>query len=190
MKRIAVFIISLVFVLSLSACSSKQDSLKCVRENETPARLQCADYEVNIGKKAGGAKIIAELWQDGSCTESTPVMINEETKEIHITLSVDGFGNTEGGQGLNVQIDTDEKLGSMLTYFELPTQVSGYSFTDYDKNEVIEVNLDTEVILAAMAFDTGTGVRTLDCRNLADDPDYLSSYSCLLIIRSAFYPFI
>ncbi|MBS6195503.1 MAG: hypothetical protein KH828_07985 [Clostridiales bacterium] len=186
MKRIAAFIISLVLGFSLSACSGKHDTLKFVRENVTPARMQCADFEVNIGNEVGGAKIIAELWQDGACTESTPVIINDEIKEIHMMFSVDGFGKAEEVQGLNVQIDTNEKSGSLLTYFELPAQISGYSFTAYDKNEVIEVNPDEEVILAAMAFDTGAGVRTLDCRKLETDPDYLASYSCLLVIRSLF----
>lgn len=185
MKKTVELLSFLVLVFILSGCSRNQDSITFVKDNVTPGNLQCADFKVNIGKKVRGAKIIAELWQNGVCTESTPVIINDETKEIHIMISVDGFGTTKGVQGINTQIDTN-KLGSALAYFELPTQVLGYSFTAYNENEVIEINPDTEVILAAMGFDTGAGVRTLDCRNLEDNPDYLSSYSCLLIIRSSF----
>lgn len=179
MKRTVILIVSLVLAIALSACSAKQDSLKFVKEDVSSANLRRADFEVNIGKNVGGARIVAELWQNGACTESAPLIISDETKEIHFTLYVDGFGETEGVQGLNVQIDTNEMSDSVLTYFELPTQVLGHGFEAYNINEVIEVEADTEVILAAMAFDTGAGIRTLDCRTLAADSDYFSSYSCL-----------
>lgn len=164
----------------------QEDTLKFLKENVSPINTECADYEVNIGKNVGGATIIAELWQDGVCTQSSPVILNTQTSYLNISLLMDGFGTNEGIQGLNVQIDTNERVSSMLTYFELPSQVRGYSFTAYDNKEVIKVNAGEEHILAAMAFDLGSGVRSMDCTSLLEEPERVTSASCLLIVRAMF----
>lgn len=164
----------------------QEDTLKFLKENVSPINTECADYEVNIGKNVGGATIIAELWQDGVCTQSSPVILNTQTSYLNISLLMDGFGTNEGIQGLNVQIDTNERVSSMLTYFDLPSQVRGYSFTAYDNKEVIKVNAGEEHILAAMAFDLGSGVRSMDCTSLLEEPERVTSASCLLIVRAMF----
>lgn len=186
MKKILSLIIALMFAVTLTGCSGKQDSFKFVKEDGTQPNMQSVDYEVNIGNNVGSAKIVAEVWQDGVCTESTPVTLNKETEELHILFSVDGFEAEEGDKGVNVQIDTNGQSESEVTYFELPSKAMGYSFTSYGENEVIEANAETEAILAAMAFDTGEGVATLDCETLANSQDKIASYSCLLVIRSSF----
>lgn len=99
---------------------------------------------------------------------------------------MDGFGTNEGIHGLNVQIDTNERVSSMLTYFEFPSQVRGYSFTAYDNKEVIKVNAGEEHILVAMAFDLGDGVRSMDCTLLLKKPERLTFASCLFIVGAMF----
>lgn len=96
---------------------------------------------------------------------------------------VDEFGEEDGAKGLNVQIETDEASGSILTYFELPTETIGYSFTAYEDKEIMKVTAGEELLIGAMAFDTGDGVRTVDCRSLTDEPEKIKGYSCVLIIR-------
>ena len=164
----------------------QEDTLKFLKEDVSPINTEYADYEVNIGKNTNGATIIAELWQDGVCTQSSPVILNTQTSHLHISLLMDGLGTNEGIHGLNVQIDTNERVSSMLTYFELPSQVRGYSFAAYDNKEVIKVNAGEEHILAAMAFDLGDGVRSMDCASLLEEPERLTSVSCLLIVRAMF----
>lgn len=85
---------------------------------------------------------------------------------------------------MNVQISTNEQAGSIMTYFELPPQVIGYSFSAYEDNEIIQVNAREEQILAAMAFDVGSGVRSVDCTSLLAEPERLTSASCLLIVHA------
>lgn len=184
---IAVFtIICLGAAASYIANTKKQDTLKFIKENVSPTNIQHADYEVNIGKNVIGATIIAELWQDGVCTQSTPVVLSNQTNQLHITLLIDGYGTNEGVRSLNIQIDTNEQAGSVLTYFELSSQVRGYSFTAYEDKEVIKVNAGEEQILAAMAFDVGAGIRSMDCTSLLNESERLTSASCLLIVRATF----
>lgn len=180
------FITILALVICLAGCKSKQDTLKFIYENVGLPNKECASYEVNIGNKVGGANVVAELWQHGECTKSTPLILNNETAKIYISVLVDGFGAEDDTKGLNVQIETDEISGSILTYFELPTEIIGYSFTAYDDKEVINVTAGKELLLGAMAFDTGDGVRTVDCKSLIDEPEKIKDYSCILIIRAAF----
>ena len=37
-----------------------------------------------------------------------------------------------------------------------------------------------------MAFDTGTGVRSVSCERLSEDSEQLQEYACLLVIRASF----
>lgn len=195
MKKKKLFVLLLI-VIGIVIClgvgvnfvkkQKQEDTLKFLKENVSPTNTQCADYEVNIGKNTDSATIIAELWQDGVCTQSSPVILNTKTSYLHISLLMDGFGTNEGIHGLNVQIDTNERVSSMLTYFDLPSQVRGYSFTAYDNKEVIKVNAGEEHILVAMAFDLGDGVRSMDCTSLLEEPERVTSASCLLIVRATF----
>ncbi|MDE5803608.1 MAG: hypothetical protein K2I22_11880 [Lachnospiraceae bacterium] len=164
----------------------REDTLKFVKENVTPANMQCVDYEVNLGTNVGGATIIAELWQNGACTESLPVVLNSQNSQLQISFLVDGFGTNEGVQGLNIQIGMDDQADSALAFFELPSQVIGYSFAAYEDKEIIKVHAGEEHILAAMEFDVGDGVESIDCVSLLDEPERLTSDSCLLIVRATF----
>lgn len=99
---------------------------------------------------------------------------------------IEGFGKEDNTKNLNVQIETDEVSGSILTHFELPREVMGYSFTAYDDKEVLNVNAGDEMILSTVAFDTGAGVRTVDCKSLIEEAEKIKDYSCILIIRATF----
>lgn len=94
---------------------------------------------------------------------------------------------TDGAmKGVSVQLNTDEVSGSALTFFELPQKVLGYSFTAYEDRKIIDVHAGEEVLLCAMAFDTGTGVRSVSYERLSEDSEQLQEYACLLVIRASF----
>ena len=137
-------------------------------------------------RKVVGATVTADLWQDGECTEGTPLTINSGTKTIDISLLIDELWTENSPKALNVQIDTNELPGSVLTSFALPEEIIGYSFAAYNDREKIEVNPGEEVILCALAFDTGSGVRSVDCKSLIDEPGRIEGYSCIAVIRAAF----
>lgn len=197
MKRIISLLAAFVFLFALAGCSQEQDSLKFIRQNATPPRsiptdymemspdgTQTAEFELNIGNRADKGTIIAEFWREGVCQESPSVSIDGETKELHLSFLLNSHEKEEEGLW-SVEVDINTNKNSAITSFA-PLLVVGYSFSSYDRDEVIEVNPGTEVVLAAMAFDTGEGVRTLDCERLAAEPDIVSEHSCLLLIRASF----
>ena len=89
-------------------------------------------------------------------------------------------------KGVSVQLDTDEVSGSVLTFFALPQKALGYSFTAYEDRKIIDLHAGEEVLLCAVAFDTGTGVRSVSCERLSEDSEQLQEYACLLVIRASF----
>ena len=186
MKLKGIFLITFVLLISIVGCTGKQDTLKFIYENTGMPNKECALYEVNIGNEVHGATVVAELWRDGECTGSAPLTVNNETETISISFLIEGFGTEDNTKNLNVQIETDEVSGSILMQFELPQEVIGYSFTAYDDKEVLNVNAGDEMLLSAIAFDTGPGVRTVDCKSLIEEPEKIKDYSCILIIRAAF----
>lgn len=76
--------------------------------------------------------------------------------------------------------------GSVLTYFEIPQNVSGYLFEASEDKETFEVCAEDEVLLCAIAFDTGNGIRTVDCNSLIEYSERIKEYSCILVIRATF----
>lgn len=184
-RQICCFILALLIV-SLVGCTSKKDTIMFVQESADLPNMQCASYEVNIGNNVGGATVVAELWENGTYTESMPLTINNNTKKISCSLLIEGYGTENSAKGINVQIDTDEVSGSVLTYFEIPQNVSGYLFEAYEDKETFEVCAEDEVLLCAIAFDTGNGIRTVDCNSLIEYSERIKEYSCILVIRATF----
>lgn len=186
MKRIFYIILVAVLLGTMIACTEQKDTLTFVRNEAVPANMERADYSIQIGNAVGGAAVTAELWMDGECITSAPVIINSETKALHVLCRIDSSDAESETRGMQVQLDTDEKAGSLITYFDLPATVRGYSFTAYENGEVLEVSTDKDSILAALAFDIGSGVRSFDCKSDADDPDRVKSESCVVLIRASF----
>lgn len=183
MKR-SIFLI-LVLLISLFGCSDKQDTLKFNILNTAIHNKKYISYEMNIGNTVSKAVITSELWQNGECVKSDPLEADSIVKEIDISFLID-MNNSDGTKGLSIQIDTDDAIAADINYFELPKQANGYSFTAYKDGEVIEITADKDIILAALAFDTGDGVRTADCKAFTDEPEKLSEYSCISVIRMSF----
>lgn len=124
------------------------------------------------------------MWENGECTKSAPLTINDSTKTLSCIVRIDDNSSEKGGKGINVQIDTEGTAAALVAYFEADKDVLGYSFTAQREDEIIEVSPETEVILCSMAFDTGSGVRAVDCKALADEPGRLEEYSCILVVRA------
>ena len=186
MKKVVCFLGIFAIFASLTGCAGQKDTITFHSEWSSLANNKRASYDVSIGNKVGGATVTAELWQNGECTESTPLTLNIGTKTIDISLLIDELWTENAEKSLNVQIGTDEQSGSVLTAFPLPDDIIGYSFAAYNDREKIEINPGEEVMLCALAFDTGSGVRSVDCKSLTDEPGKLKEYSCIAVIRTAF----
>lgn len=170
--------------MALTGCGGQKDTLRFVYEKTGVPDQECVSYEVDIGREAGGAAVTAELWEDGACTASTPLTLGRETEELHISLLAEGRGTEK--DGLYVQMETGEVSGSILTYFALPAGWTGYSFSAYEDGDILPVHAGEEIVLAAMAFDTGDGVRSVSCPALTDGTETLEDEACVLVIRAAF----
>lgn len=179
------FLIGLLFVLA-TGCTPQKDTLKFIQGSANPFHTQSFSYEVKLGHQINGAAVAAELWQNGVCTESAPVLLPKETKKLACSLLIDRSETDGAMKGVSVQLDTDEASGSVLTFFELPRKVLGYSFTAYEDRKIIDIHAGEDVLLCAMAFDTGTGVRSVSYERLSEDSEQLQEYACLLVIRASF----
>lgn len=186
MRKFSSVIVVLSMLLLMNGCGGNTDSLRFKKGNASIPHMEMFSYELNMGNKVNSGTLTAELWQNGECSKSSPVILNSQTKEIGVSLLIDGYETDEAVKGLNVQIDTDEVSGSGLTRFEIPRDFKGYLFSAYEDNESMEISEENDLILAAMAFDTGDGVRSIDCRKLVSEPSALSCYSYILVIRAEF----
>lgn len=113
------FLIGLLFVLA-TGCTPQKDMLKFIQGSASPFHTQSFSYEMKLGHQVNSAAVDAELWQNGICTKSAPVLLPKETKKLACSLLIDRSEADGAAKGVSVQLDTDEASGSALTFFELP----------------------------------------------------------------------
>lgn len=185
-----IIIVSVITCMVVAICFltnpvKPQDSLELI-DRDTPAGANEAVYSASFGNQIHGGLIYAEQWSNGECVRSSPVMLTQNVEKIGIRTDV---RKEEGSSvGVDVQIDTYEGGGSFITYFAFPEANAflGWSFTARELNEPVTVTVKEDIILAAMAFDVGNGVRAFDCQTLESEPERLEDADYMIVIRACF----
>lgn len=143
-------------------------------------------YDIQLGNQVMSGEIYVEQWIDGTCVNSAPVVMTQYVDSIEITM---GNRRVDGASvGTDIRIETNQYGGSLLTYFAHPEDlnVKGWSFNGYEPDKKIKLTADKEVILAAMAFDCGNGVRTVDIKTLTAKPEILEKAENMIVVRAVF----
>ena len=168
----------LVAVCFLTDPLKPDDSIKLTERHDSMVQ-----YSVDL-ETIGSGSLYAEQWVNGTCVRSAPVTMTELVQDIQITMNE----RREDGSitGIDVQISTDQFGGSLMTFFQFPKDHStiGWSFTTYEMDKTVSITSGTEMILAAMAFDLGNGVRAYDCETLINEPERLETADSMIIIRA------
>ena len=153
---------------------------------DSPANTNKLSYDIQLGNKAMSGEIYVEQWIDGVCVKSAPVVMTQYVDSVEITMR----DRREDGSsvGTDIQIETNQYGGSLLTYFEHPENfnVIGWGFKGYELNEKNKLTSSEEVILAAKVFDNGSGIRTYDCKTLVNEPERLKDAAYMIVVRAVF----
>lgn len=173
-------------VLFLAGCAGKKDTITFHQDNPALPNTQAVSYELDLENTVGGASVTVQLWENGTCAESESLTLDRDNKKLSCLFTLDSSLADTTTPGITVQMDSDESSDLFLAQFTLPQNIRGYAFTGYTDNEELEVHLEENMVLCAMAFDTGSGVRTVDCRSLTQDPEKVKEYSCILLVQADF----
>ena len=154
--------------------------------SSSPTDRNQLSYAIQLGDNALSGEIFVEQWVNGTCTRSSPVVITQYTESITISMRE----RRENGQqvGTDVQITTNQHDGCLQTYFAYPEEqtIIGWAFTGYEKDEIVKLSPNRDVILAAKAFDSGRGVRVFDCETLVTKSEHLQNASNMIVVRAIF----
>lgn len=154
--------------------------------SESPADTNKLVYDIQLGKQTMSGEIYVEQWIDGTCVQSAPVVMTQYVDSIEISMRE----HRENGAsvGTDIQIETNQYGGSLLTYFTHPENlnITGWAFEGYELGEKIKLSPDKEVILAAKVFDNGSGVRVFDCETLAKEPERPENAAYMIVVRAVF----
>ena len=153
---------------------------------DSPANTNKLSYDIQLGNKAMSGQIYVEQWIDGACVKSAPVVMTQYVDSIEITMR----DRREDGTsvGTDIQIETNQYGGSLLTYFEHPENfnVIGWGFKGYELKEKNKLTSSEEVILAAKVFDNGSGIRAYDCKTLVNEPERIKDAAYMIVVRAVF----
>ena len=77
---------------------------------------------------------------------------------------------------------------AFVTEFALPEEerITGWSFSGREEGKAVSFDSGDEVILAAMAFDEGNGIRSADCDRLTQKPELLETADSMIAVRACF----
>lgn len=143
-------------------------------------------YDIQLGKQTMSGQIYAEQWIDGTCVQSEPVVMTQYVDSIEISMTErrKDFASV----GTDIQIETNQYGGSLLTYFAHPENlnITGWAFEGHELDEKIKFSPTKEVILAAKVFDNGSGVSVFSCETLAKEPERLKNAAYMIVIRAVF----
>ena len=145
-----------------------------------------AVYEMELGKAVKSGSVVAEIWANGECRQSIPVSFTAEDTELGISMRL----RKEDTKyvGVEIEVDPAPSAGSLITYFPIPEygEYIGWSTTAYEPKKKVAVKPDEAEVIAAMAFDLGNGVRSMDCQSLTEEPWRLKEYDCIITILAGF----
>ena len=151
-----------------------------------PANTNKLSYDIQLGNGTMSGEIYVEQWIDGACVKSAPVIMTQYVDSIDIAMR----DRREDGVsvGTDIQIETNQYGGSLLTYFEHPEDfnVIGWGFKGYELNKTSKLTPNKEVILAAKVFDNGNGIRTFDCETLINEPERVENAAYMILVRAVF----
>ena len=153
---------------------------------DSPANTNKLSYDIQLGNKVMSGELYVEQWIDGVCVKSAPIVMTQYVDSIEITMR----DRREDGTsvGTDIQIETNQYGGSLLTYFEHPENfnVIGWGFKGYELNEKNKLTSSEEVILAAKVFDNGSGIRAYDCQTLVNEPERIKDAAYMIVVRAVF----
>lgn len=196
-KKTAVWFvgISIVICALIAACFltdpvAKNEDVLRLKDRDTPNGGHFVLYEVNLGNQAMSGTLYAEQWIKGECVRSSPVVLTQDVEEIQIGVRARSENNAV--VGMDLQIETDEYGGSLLTYFDFSQAFSGeyntigWGFTSFELNEEINFTAGEDLILASIVFDMGNGARVFPVERLNEEPKYLHEAEHMIVVRASF----
>ena len=143
-------------------------------------------YDIQLGNQAMSGEIYVEQWVDGTCVRFPPVIMTQFVDSIDISMRERREDGTS--VGTDIQIETNQYGGSLITYFAHPENfpIRGWAFNGYKLDQKIKLSPNEEVILAAKVFDNGSGVRVFDCKTLIAEPERLENADYMIVVRAVF----
>lgn len=143
-------------------------------------------YDIQLGKQTMSGQIYAEQWIDGTCVQSESVVMTQYVDSIEISMTE--HRKDFASVGTDIQIETNQYGGRLLTYFAHPEnlKITGWAFEGHELGEKIKLSHTKEVILAAKVFDNGSGVSVFSCETLAKEPERLKNAAYMIVIRAVF----
>lgn len=146
---------------------------------------QGASIQLHTGTFVQNVTIHAELWENGTCTQSIPLTLPADTKKVQLTL-IHELGNagttTLRSSILAVTSPGEESHGALIV---LPEQSYLLDSLDWQGDKTIDLSKDTKVLLSAMLFDHGDGgffLFTFDNKDFGDCAYRLQEQECAVLV--------
>ena len=165
-------------VVTVCFATSPISAENYIRLQSTHSTPPAAFYSLNFAEKELWGTVIAERWENGRCVSTNPVFMNNLTQQIQLYLDPQG-------NGVNVQLGVDNG-DTILENFSYPEgrQPVGWSFVSLEEGKKEPLQSGTNQIIAAMAFDFGTGVKAYSCESLSANKEPIEKAAYIIVIRA------
>ena len=150
---------AIVICLAVAACFLTNpvrvgDYMKLKSYHNTPFDPpQTADIQLHTSAFNTAVTIHAELWENGTCTQSIPLDIPQGTKNVRLSLNREtkDYATT----AYQIQVDTDSSEESLTAAISLPENSYLLDSLEWSGAKTIDLSPDRDILLSAMIFDHG-----------------------------------
>lgn len=174
---IAMAVIACV-VVTVCFATNPPSSENYIRLQSTHSTPPAAFFSLDLAKEAQGT-VIAERWENGRCISTDPVSINNLTQQIQLYLDPQ-----ENGVNVQLGVDNGDTVWETFSYPENEKPV-GWSFVSLDEGTNTSLPFGKDRIIAAIAFDFGTGVKSYSCDVLSTDKERVENAAYMIVIRTS-----
>ena len=167
----------------------ESENISLTFKGQSPENEKILLYHVDLGQKGAGGRIYIERWMNGSCLRSDPLPLSSNDHEIQIRIE----NEEKKGEYLiygEIQLSTDTQTDSIMTTYPHAdvNHVFGSSLSTHEKDKTIPIRPTDEKIIAAIEFDLGSGIPSIGCEALENDPEHLKNTDYMIIVRACFDP--
>lgn len=173
----AVIACAVVIVCFATTPISAENYIRLQSTHSTPP---AAFFSLNFAEEEMQGTVIAECWANGRCVSTNPVSINNLTQQIQLYLNPQ-----ENGVNVQLGVDNGSTISENFSYPE-GEQPVGWSFVSLQEGKKESLQLGEDRIIAAMAFDFGTGIKSYSCDTLSADKKQMENAAYIIVIRAFF----
>lgn len=161
------------------------DYIKLTHYQSNPFQAQSATIQLHTGTFVQTVTVHAELWENGSCTQSASLDVPAGTEKLQLTLNRQTDAQGDATTAYAIQADAAPSGETRSATISLPENSYLLDSLDWQGKKTIDLAEGRDILLSAMLFDHGDGgffLFPFDNKDFGDYAYRLQEQECAVLV--------